>query len=61
MALALCVCVCRTRVVLSLQMHVTEFVDVADVHLLLVDLRLVEVLGRKRGLDKNVGGAEPSA
>lgn len=54
MALALCVCVCRTRVVLSLQMHVTEFVDVADVHLLLVDLRLVEVLGRKRGLDKNV-------
>lgn len=33
-----------TCVVLSLKMHVTQFVDVADVHLLLVDLGLVEVL-----------------
>lgn len=40
-------CVCCTGVVLSLQMHITQFVDVADVHLLLVDLRLVEVLKHK--------------
>lgn len=29
-------------------MHVTQLVDVADVHLLLVDLRLVEILQRNK-------------
>lgn len=33
-----------TCVVLSLQVHVTQLVDIADVHLLLVNLRFVEIL-----------------
>lgn len=33
-----------TCIVLSLQVHVTQLVDIADVHLLLVDFRFIEVL-----------------
>lgn len=33
-----------TCVVLSLQVHVTQLVDIADVHLLLVNFRFVEIL-----------------
>lgn len=46
----LCVFVYCTSVVLGLQVHLTQLVDVADVHFLLVDLRLVEVLTHKRSL-----------
>lgn len=38
----------RTCVVLGLQVQVVQLVDVTDVHLLLVELRLVEVLKRQK-------------
>lgn len=37
-----------TCVVLSLQVHVTQLVDIADVHLLLVNFRFVEILWKKK-------------
>ena len=47
-------CVCFTGVVVCLQVHVTQLVDVADVHLLLVDLRLIEVLWNQTQTHKHI-------